>query len=207
MYNSLSEPQLTGGLRAAQRLFRHRGCLVSCQIRVWSLLSAPYMETFPGNQLLPVSSQVATVRWKKSQREGKKERERLRERERNSDLRRILRLPTSLPLFRGCRTQVEIWCWEKFNWLTAKSSMTAPPSKFLPPTSASAQGGSWPWLWNNRGYRKIWFHEKLQSWFVIPAKLPEMMYGQILEAFAKPLGKRWPSVAALRLRGKGALHY
>ena len=62
VYNSLSEPQLTGGLRAAQRLFRHRGCLVSCQIRAWSLLSAPYMETFPGNQLLPVSSQVATVR-------------------------------------------------------------------------------------------------------------------------------------------------
>ena len=55
--------------------------------------------------------------------------------------------------------------------------------------------------------RKIGFHEKLQSWFVIPAKLPEMMYGQILEAFAKPLGKRWPSVAALRLRGEGALHY
>ena len=27
------------------------------------------METFPGNQLLPVSSQVVTVRWKKSKRE------------------------------------------------------------------------------------------------------------------------------------------
>ena len=54
---------------------------------------------------------------------------------------------------------------------------------------------------------KYVFMKKLQSWFVIPAKLPEMMYGQILEAFAKPLGKRWPSVAALRLRGKGALHY
>ena len=62
------------------------------------------METFPGNQLLPVSSQVATVMWKKS----KTEKERARERERNSDLRRILRLPTSLPLFRACLTQVEI---------------------------------------------------------------------------------------------------
>ena len=80
VYNSLSEPQLTGGLRAAQRLFRHRGCLVSCQIRAWSLLSTPYMETFPGNQLLPVNSQVATVIWKKSERDRKrkKERERLR---------------------------------------------------------------------------------------------------------------------------------
>ena len=64
------------------------------------------METFPGNQLLPVSSQVATVRWKKSKTE--KKRARKTERERNSDLRRILRLPTSLPLFRACWTQVEI---------------------------------------------------------------------------------------------------
>ena len=46
------------------------------------------METFPGNQLLPVNSQVATVIWKKSERDrGKtekkreKERERIRERE------------------------------------------------------------------------------------------------------------------------------
>ena len=89
---------------------------------------------------------------KEQDRERKSEKD--WERERNSDLRRILRLPTSLPLFRACWTQVEIWCWEKFNWLTAKSSMTAPPSKFLPPTSASAQGGSWPWLWNNRRRKK-----------------------------------------------------
>ena len=70
------------------------------------------METFPGNQLLPVSSQVATVRWKKRQREREREREKERarktEREGNGDLRRILRWPTSLPLFRACRTQVEI---------------------------------------------------------------------------------------------------
>ena len=47
------------------------------------------METFPGNQLLPVSSQVATVIWKKSERdrgktekkEREQERERIRERE------------------------------------------------------------------------------------------------------------------------------
>ena len=31
------------------------------------------METFPGNQLLPVSSQVATVIWKKSERDRGKE--------------------------------------------------------------------------------------------------------------------------------------
>ena len=35
------------------------------------------METFPGNQLLPVSSQVATVIWKKSERDrGKTEKKR-----------------------------------------------------------------------------------------------------------------------------------
>ena len=35
------------------------------------------MDTFPGNQLLPVSSQVATVIWKKSERDrGKTEKKR-----------------------------------------------------------------------------------------------------------------------------------
>ena len=35
------------------------------------------METFPGNQLLPVNSQVATVIWKKSERDrGKTEKKR-----------------------------------------------------------------------------------------------------------------------------------
>ena len=41
------------------------------------------METFPGNQLLPVSRQVATVMWKKSKTE--KERARKKERERKSE--------------------------------------------------------------------------------------------------------------------------
>ena len=39
------------------------------------------METFPGNQLLPVSSQVATVIWKKSKTEKERARKTERERE------------------------------------------------------------------------------------------------------------------------------
>ena len=39
------------------------------------------METFPGNQLLPVSSQVATVMWKKSKTEKERARKTERERE------------------------------------------------------------------------------------------------------------------------------
>ena len=40
------------------------------------------METFPGNQLLPVSSQVETVIWKKSERDrGKTEKKRKSESE------------------------------------------------------------------------------------------------------------------------------
>ena len=39
------------------------------------------METFPGNQLLPVSRQVATVMWKKSKTEKERARKTERERE------------------------------------------------------------------------------------------------------------------------------
>ena len=206
VYNSLSEPQLTGGLRAAQRLFRHRGCLVSCQIRVWSLLSAPYMETFPGNQLLPVSSQVATVRWKKSKTEKKRARKTERERE-----------TVICEEFSGCPPHYPCsgLVGHKLKFDAEKNSIDWPQKVQWRPLHQSSclqhrrahKGDPDHDFGTTGGDRKICFHEKLQSWFVIPAKLPEMMYGQILEAFAKPLGKRWPSVAALRLRGKGALHY
>ena len=153
---------------------------------------------------------LLAVKWQqwcgKRARPRKKERERLREREKqwfaeNSQVAHLITLVQGLS-----NTSWNLML-RKIQLIDRKKFNDGPSIKVLASNIGERTRGILTMTLEQQSDRKIWFHEKLQSWFVIPAKLPEMMYGQILEAFAKPLGKRWPSVAALRLRGKGALHY